>query len=88
MTLEPIIPLDEEDNHELKDFQHRFWWTLPFTVIVTVLAMFGHRLGWFDMKVQTWAELVLSLPVVLWTGGPSSYAAGSLSSSAAPTCGP
>ena len=70
MTLEPIIPLDEEDNHELKDFQHRFWWTLPFTVIVTVLAMFGHRLGWFDMKVQTWVELVLSLPVVLWTGWP------------------
>ena len=70
MTLEPIIPLDEEDNHELKDFQHRFWWTLPFTVIVTVLAMFGHRLGWFVMNVQTWVELALSLPVVLWTGWP------------------
>ncbi|MBN9341501.1 MAG: cadmium-translocating P-type ATPase [Comamonadaceae bacterium] len=70
MTLEPIIPLDEEYNHELKDFQHRFWWTLPFTVIVTVLAMFGHRLGWFDMNVQTWVELALSLPVVLWTGWP------------------
>ncbi|MBO1250834.1 heavy metal translocating P-type ATPase [Comamonas denitrificans] len=70
MTLEPIIPLDEEDNHELKDFQHRFWWTLPFTVIVTVLAMFGHRLGWFDMNVQTWVELALSLPVVFWTGWP------------------
>lgn len=70
MTLEPIVPLDEEDNHELKDFQRRFWWTLPFTVIVTVLAMFGHRLGWFDMKVQTWLELALSLPVVLWTGRP------------------
>jgi len=70
MTLEPIIPLDEEDNHELKDFQHRFWWTLPFTVIVTVLAMFGHRLAWFDMNVQTWVELALSLPVVLWTGWP------------------
>jgi hypothetical protein len=38
--------------------------------MVTVLAMFGHRLGWFDMKVQTWVELVLSLPVVLWTGWP------------------
>jgi len=25
MTLEPIIPLDEEDNHELLDFQRRFW---------------------------------------------------------------
>jgi len=70
MTLEPIIPLDEEDNHELKDFQRRFWWTLPLTVIVTVLAMFGHRLGWFDMAAQSWIELVLSLPVVLWTGWP------------------
>ena len=70
MTLEPIIPLDEEDNSELKDFQRRFWWTLPLTVVVTFLAMFGHRLGWFDMKTQTWVELVLSLPVVLWTGWP------------------
>ena len=70
MTLEPIIPLDEEDNHELRDFQRRFWWTLPLTVSVTILAMFGHRLGWFDMRVQTWVELVLSLPVVAWTGGP------------------
>ena len=70
MALEPIIPLDAEDNHELKDFQRRFWWTLPLTVIVTVLSMFGHRLGWFDMAAQSWIELVLSLPVVLWTGWP------------------
>jgi Cu+-exporting ATPase len=71
MTLEPIIPLDEEDNHELKDFQRRFWWTLPLTVIVTILAMFGHRLGMVRHgNVQTWVELVLSLPVVLWTGWP------------------
>ena len=70
MTLEPIIPLDEEDDHEPKDFQRRFWWTLPLTVIVTVLAMFGHRLGWFAMNVQTWVELLLSLPVVMWTGWP------------------
>jgi len=70
MTLEPFIPLDEEDNHELGDFQRRFWWTLPLTAIVTMLAMFGHRLGWFDMRVQTWIEMALSLPVVLWTGWP------------------
>ncbi|GGH50124.1 copper-translocating P-type ATPase [Comamonas phosphati] len=70
MTLEPIIPLDAEDNHELKDFQRRFWWTLPLTIIVTVLAMLGHRLGWFDMATQSWIELVLSLPVVLWAGWP------------------
>ena len=45
MTLESVIPLDEEDNSELIDFQRRFWWTLPLTVVVTILAMFGHRLG-------------------------------------------
>ncbi|MEO5771198.1 MAG: heavy metal translocating P-type ATPase [Burkholderiaceae bacterium] len=71
MTLEPEMPsLDDDDNPELRDFSRRFWWTLPMTVIVTVLAMFGHRLGWFEMATQSWIELVLSLPVVLWAGWP------------------
>jgi len=70
MALEPIIPLDAEDNHELKDFQRRFWWTLPLTIVITVVAMLGHRLGWFAMATQSWIELVLSLPVVLWAGWP------------------
>ncbi len=70
MTLEPLIPLDEEDNSELHDFQRRFWWTLPLTIVITVLAMFGHRLGWFAPATQSWVELVLSLPVVLWAGWP------------------
>ncbi|MBV2180219.1 MAG: copper-translocating P-type ATPase [Castellaniella sp.] len=68
MTLEPLMPSLDDENPELKDFTHRFWWTLPLTVIVTVLAMFGHQLGWFSMGVQTWIELVLSTPVVLWAG--------------------
>jgi len=71
MTLEPLLPeLEEEDNPELKDFQRRFWWTLPLTVVVTVLAMFGHQLNWFDMARQSWIELVLALPIVLWAGWP------------------
>ena len=71
MTLEPLLPeLDDEDNPELRDFQHRFWWTLPLTVVVTVLAMFGHQLQWFDTSTQTWIELVLSVPIVLWAGWP------------------
>jgi Cu+-exporting ATPase len=71
MGLEPVMPtLDDEESPELVSFTHRFWWTLPFTVIVTTLAMFGHRLGWFDMATQSWVELVLSLPVVLWAGWP------------------
>lgn len=71
MTLEPLLPeLDDDDNPELRDFQHRFWWTLPLTVVVTVLAMFGHQLQWFDTSTQTWIELVLSVPIVLWAGWP------------------
>jgi Cu+-exporting ATPase len=71
MSLEPELPdLDEAENPELVDFQRRFWWTLPLTVIVTVLAMFGHRFGWFDMATQSWIELVLTLPIALWAGWP------------------
>jgi Cu+-exporting ATPase len=71
MTLEPVMPsMDDEANPELADFTHRFWWTLPLTVIVTVLAMFGHQLGWMAMGTQSWVELVLSVPIVLWAGWP------------------
>ena len=71
MALEPEMPsLDEEENPELKDFQRRFWFTLPLTVVVTLLAMLGHRSGWFAANTQSWIELVLSLPIVLWAGWP------------------
>ncbi len=71
MTLEPMLPeLEATDNPELVDFQRRFWWTLPLTVVVTVLAMFGHRLGWFAMGTQSWIELLLTLPIALWAGWP------------------
>ena len=71
MALEREQPiLEEEENPELRDFQHRFWFTLPLTVVVTLLAMFGHRAGLFSMNLQSWVELGLSLPVVLWAGWP------------------
>lgn len=71
MSLEPVMPeLDADGNPELVDFQRRFWWTLPLTVVVAVLAMFGHNLGWFDMATQSWIELVLTAPIVLWAGWP------------------
>ena len=70
MALEPLVPLEAEDHSELQDFQRRFWWTLPLTVAVAALAMFGHGLGLLDMARQSWLELVLSLPVVLWAGWP------------------
>src|SRR6185369_2051618 len=70
MTLEPVMPSLEDDNPELADFQRRFWWTLPLTIVVTVLAMLGHSLGWFDMGAQSWIELALTVPIVLWAGWP------------------
>jgi len=69
MTLEAVIPeLEEEENSELKDFSRRFWWTLPLTIIVTVLAMAGHSLTLFHGATQNWVELALATPVTLWGG--------------------
>lgn len=71
MALEPELPsLDEDDNPELRDFSRRFWWTLPLSLVVMLLAMFGHRLHPMAMATQSWVELVLTLPVVLWAGAP------------------
>ena len=71
MALEPEMPsLDDQESPELADFKRRFIWTLPLTIIVTFLAMLGHRLQWFEMAIQSWIELWLSLPIVLWAGWP------------------
>ena len=71
MALEPQLPeLDDHDNPELTNFQRRFWWTLPLTMVVAFLSMVGHRLNLMDMTVQSWIELALSLPIVLWAGWP------------------
>ena len=71
MTLEPMMPsLDDEENPELVDFRRRFWWTLPLSVAVFVLAMFGHLLLPNGLPYQNWIEFGLSTPVVLWAGWP------------------
>lgn len=75
MALEPAMPaLDDEENPELIDFRRRFWWTLPFTVVVVFLAMAGHATSWLDGAFgsvdQNWVEFALTLPVALWAGFP------------------
>jgi Cu+-exporting ATPase len=71
MALEPEQPaLDDGPNPELVDFTRRFWWTLPLSAAVVVLAMAGHRLGWIAPHLQNWVEMVLSAPVVWWAGWP------------------
>ena len=72
MALEPVLPdlEKEDDNAEYRDFRRRFWLSLPLTVTVVGLAMAGHRLEGLPPPVRTWAELLLSLPIVLWAGAP------------------
>jgi Cu+-exporting ATPase len=72
MALEPELPSldDEGDSPELADFSRRFFWTLPLSLAVFVLAMFGHGRQWMDRGVQNWVELLLATPVVLWAGAP------------------
>jgi len=61
---------DVDDTTELDDFTRRFWWTLPLTLLTFVLAMAGHRLALLAPQAQSWVELVLATPVVLWAGWP------------------
>ncbi|QDK98469.1 heavy metal translocating P-type ATPase [Acinetobacter tandoii] len=71
MALEPMQPtLDDGPNPELVDFSHRFWLTLPLTLIVFVLAMGSHIHSFISPHIQPWIELVLATPVVLWAGKP------------------
>jgi Cu+-exporting ATPase len=71
MALEPVLPsLEDEENPELRDFSRRFWWTLPLTLVVVAIAMAGHRLQLLAPAQQSWIELALAAPVVLWAGWP------------------
>jgi Cu+-exporting ATPase len=64
MALEPATAtVEEQDDPELRDMSRRFWWTLPLTVTVTVIAMAGMgRLGL--------VQLALATPVVAWGAWP------------------
>jgi Cu+-exporting ATPase len=71
MALEPVMPaLGDGVNPELTDFRRRFWWTLPLSLLVLGLAMFGHRTTLLSTSARTWMELIFTAPVVLWAGWP------------------
>jgi P-type Cu+ transporter len=71
MALEPLLPgLEDQENPELTDFRRRFWWTLPLSLLVLVLAMAGHRVSVISANARTWLELMLTAPVVMWAAWP------------------
>ena len=66
MSLEPKLPTldDSAAEEELRNLRRRFWFTLPLTALLVIIAMF------MDFPGQSWVELALAVPVVLWAGGP------------------
>ncbi|WP_038036720.1 heavy metal translocating P-type ATPase [Thermopetrobacter sp. TC1] len=78
MALEPMMSGQEaaaaDEDAELRDFTRRFWVSLPFTLVLLVLAM-GPLLG---LSLPTWLtgqtghiiQLILATPVVLYGGLP------------------
>ena len=81
MALEPAtVMLEEEENPELLDMTRRFWVSVAFTVPLLVVAMGelipGMSLDWLgSARSQTWIQLLLAAPVVLW-GGATFFARG------------
>ena len=72
MTLEPILlSLEDERNPELEDFTRRFWYTLPLTVSIVLLALLDHQFSGADyLGYSRWSQFILSIPVILWSGWP------------------
>lgn len=66
---------DEEPNPELVDFTRRFWLGAVLTIPLLILAMSPY-IGlpgireFFGERITLWIELVLSTPVIVWSGWP------------------
>lgn len=66
MALEPKSQTDEADDSEYRDMLRRFWIAVSLTLPVLLLS----TSGLFSEKYSLWFQLLLSTPVVLYTGWP------------------
>jgi Cu+-exporting ATPase len=76
MDLEPktFAAGDEVEDHAEADMARRFWVGVVLSVPLLVLAM-GPMLGlavheWIPPRIESWLQLALATPVVLWCGWP------------------
>ena len=75
MALEPVVvTADSGPNPELADMTRRFWLGTLLTVPVVLLEMGAHFVDAIadamSPAANTWAQLALATPVVLWAGWP------------------
>jgi len=71
MALEPMeISLEDTENPELIDMTKRFWFSTALALPLLIITMGGMFTGGFFGPWQSWIELALASPVVLWGGAP------------------
>ncbi|AYJ84752.1 cadmium-translocating P-type ATPase (plasmid) [Sphingomonas paeninsulae] len=73
MGLEPKEPsLDDAPNPELVDFTRRLWVAGALSVPLLIVSMVAELLGLHIVPAawNSWVQLALSAPIVLWAGWP------------------
>ena len=74
MALEPMtVTAEPARNDELEDMSRRFWSGLVFAVPLFLLEMGNHVAGghgFLAPRIGNFVQLLLALPVVLWSGWP------------------
>jgi P-type Cu+ transporter len=74
MALEPLMPTEVEDEHEIRNVRRRFWIATTLAIPVMLIAMVPHLLGWALDSATSWMlrvmELALSAPIVVWAAAP------------------
>lgn len=68
IALTAVLPVELDYDPELRDFSRRFWYTLPATLALAGLEMFGQTLNLLPQAAYPWLELLLAAPVVGWGG--------------------
>src|SRR5262245_47514691 len=73
MALEPRTATLDDDNPELRDMTRRLAIATVLTaplLIVSMADMAGASLASISPRAQTWIQLALATPVVVWAGWP------------------
>src|SRR5438270_3167911 len=69
MALEPEVPSADHASSELQEMTRRFWICAALTLPLLVLSMGASQLA-LSERTNTWSQLFLASPVVLWGGLP------------------
>lgn len=69
-TLSSLSSLNTDEDPQLRDFQKRFWWSLPLTLIIVTLDLVDHKLVWLASGWRSYFELIAVLPLLGWAGWP------------------